>query len=355
MQTPDSEPSDDNESGDDAVSSAEDQAIANYIIPHLGTSNIPVSVAIQHNNAKAEGNQTVQAYAKFCGRDWTYYVQKVRVVLGRPSEVSTRDASMSSPVSLNGSPNVDIDLGPSKMISRCHAELLYKDDDATWRLKVNGRNGVKRNDHILRKDQETALGSGDVLEIDGTQMMFITADTPAEIHPMFLNRMQEVPHHGKTARANKQSHAHPPTSYAPAQSSPPRHAIASATNLSRSDDGPLIVPAQPDYVKPVTPNRSPKKQPRTSSALKESPTFKRGYVIETSEQIDFKDDATKDIKPMIPYAVMITQAILSTPDECIPLNKIYDFITANFAYYRHLTTNWQVGLALQCLDGIDEG
>ncbi|KAL8844000.1 MAG: hypothetical protein Q9176_001695 [Flavoplaca citrina] len=338
LQTPDSQPSDDNESED---SSAEDQAIANQIIPHLGTSNIPVSVAIQHNNAKAEGNQTVQAYAKFCGRDWTYYVQKVRVILGRPSDANVRHASVSSPVSLNGAPNVDIDLGPSKMISRCHAELLYKDHDATWCLKVNGRNGVKRNDQILRKDQETALGSGDVLEIDGTQMMFITADTPAEIHPMFLSRIQEVPHHGKTARANKQSHAHPQTSYAPAPSSPPRDASTSATNLSRSNGGTVIAPAPPDYVKPVTPNRSPKKQPRTSSALKESPTFKRGYVIETSEQIDFKDDATKDLKPTIPYSVMITQAILSTPEECIPLNKIYDFITANFAYYRHLTTNWQ--------------
>lgn len=261
---------------------------------------------------------------------------------------------MSSPVSLNGAPNVDIDLGPSKMISRCHAELLYKDHDATWCLKVNGRNGVKRNDQMLRKDQETALGSGDVLEIDGTQMMFITADTPAEIHPMFLNRIQELPHQDKTARANKQSHAHPPTSYAPAPSSPSQHGITSATNLSRSNGGTVIAPAPPDYVKPVTPNRSPKKQPRTSSALKESPTFKRGYVIETSEQIDFKDDATKDLKPMIPYSVMITQAILSTPEECIPLNKIYDFITANFAYYRHLTTNWQVRSVLERSGGMDE-
>ncbi|KAL8759674.1 MAG: hypothetical protein Q9199_000635 [Rusavskia elegans] len=345
LQTPDSEPADDNELDDDAPSSADDQNLADNIIPHLEIAKGPVVVATQHSNAKSQRNKTVRAYAKFCGRDWTYYVQKVRVGIGRPPDAISSHSStagvVSSPVSLNGAPNVDIDLGPSKMISRAHAELLYKDDDQTWRLEVKGRNGVRRNDQHLRKGQESALGCGDVLEIDGTQMMFITAEGPAEIHPMFLNRMQEALNHRETARANKHSHAHPQPSYAPVRSSPPPRVTATAVTPSRSNGRTMIAPAPPDYVKPVTPSRSPKKQPRTSSALKESPTFKRGYVIETSEQIDFTDDATKDLKPTIPYAVMITQAILSTPEQCVPLNKIYDFIRANFAYYRHLTTNWQ--------------
>ncbi|KAL8995336.1 MAG: hypothetical protein Q9169_004911 [Polycauliona sp. 2 TL-2023] len=345
LQTPDSEPADDNESDDDALSSAEDQAIADKLVPHLQISKNPVAVATQHSNAKSEGTQTVQAYAKFCGRDWTYYVKNVRVVIGRPPDANAPPSStvgaMSSPGSRSDAPNVDIDLGPSKMISRCHAELLFKNSDSTWRLEVKSRNGVRLNDQLLRQGQESALGCGDVLEIDGTQMMFVTAEGPAEIHPIFLDRLQEATQRDETARADEHSHAHPPTSYARVQAPAQPGAAATVTTPSRSNARTTIAPAPPNYVKPVTPSRSPRKQPRTSSALKEFPTFKRGYVIETSDQIDFTDDATKDLKPTIPYAVMITQAILSTPEQCLPLNKIYDYIMANFAYYRHLTTNWQ--------------
>ncbi|KAL8673327.1 MAG: hypothetical protein Q9168_002251 [Polycauliona sp. 1 TL-2023] len=345
LQTPDSEPADDNDTDNDAISSAEDQTIADKIIPHLQISKFPVAVATQHNNAKAEGTHTVQAYAKFCGRDWTYYVKHVRVVIGRPPDANVGHSSIgsivSSPVSRIDAPNVDIDLGPSKMISRCHAEVLYQTNDAIWRLEVKSRNGVKLNDKQLRQGQESALGCGDVLEIDGTQMMFVTADAKQEIHPMFLNRLEGATERGETAQADKLSHAHPQTSYArPRATSPPR-ATAAATTPSRSNGGAMIAPAPPDYVKPVTPSRSPKKQPHSSSAVKESPTFKRGYVIETTDQIDYTDEITKDLKPAIPYAVMITQAILSTPEDCLPLNKIYDYIMANYAYYRHLATNWQ--------------
>ncbi|KAL8772955.1 MAG: hypothetical protein Q9209_001975 [Squamulea sp. 1 TL-2023] len=345
LQTPESELADGDASDDDVPSSAEAQAVADKIIPHLDVAVAPVNVATQHSNAKSEGAQTVQAYAKFCGRDWTYYVKELRVVLGRPpdavSHYSSSLGTESSPVPREDAPKVDIDLGPSKVVSRSHAEIVYKTDNATWRLQVKGRNGVKKNDQYIRRGQESPLGCGDVLEIDGTQMMFVTADGPATIHPMFLDRMHMIPNNDKTARANVHSHAHPQTSYAAARSSSHSRVAAAANTPSHSNGQTTIAPAPPNYVKPVTPSRSPKKQPRTSSAVKQSPTFKRGYVIETSEQIDFTDDATKDLKPTIPYSVMITQAILSTPDQCTALNKIYDFITANFAYYRHLKTNWQ--------------
>ncbi|KAL8929759.1 MAG: hypothetical protein Q9172_000316 [Xanthocarpia lactea] len=344
LQTPQPEPADDNESDDDVPSDAETQIVAENIIPHLEVAKAPVVVATQYANAKSQSTKSVQAYAKFCGRDWIYYVKKTRVVIGRPPDAIPRQSSVlgagSSPVSRDNTPGVDIDLGPSKMVSRSHAELRYKDDDATWRLEVKGRNGVKLNDQHLRPGQGSALGCGDVVEIDGTQMMFVTAEGRANIHPMFLDRMDMVPNDDDAARANTHSHAHPQTSYAPAPSSQSRVA-ASATTQARSNGKTTIAPAPPSSVKPVTPSRSPKKQPRTSSAVKQSPTFKRGYVIETSEQIDFTDEATKDLKPTIPYSVMITQAILSTPDQCMALNNIYDFIKANFAYYRHLKTNWQ--------------
>ncbi|KAL8809405.1 MAG: hypothetical protein Q9200_003433 [Gallowayella weberi] len=339
--TPEFESADDdnNVTEDDA---AESQAIADKIIPYLDVAKVPVVAATQYVNVNR--SDTVQAFAKLCGRDWTYYVKSVSLVIGRPPDTVSRPGSSclgaeSSPVPRDDSAAVHIDLGPSKMVSRLHAKLEYKNDqNIGWHIEVKGRNGVKVNDRLLRRGQESLLECGDVLDIAGTQMMFITANEKANIHPMFLDRMDMALNDDESTKVDPHSHAHPETLYAQARSSPqPRHVTPSQSNRNTA-----TVPAPPNLTRAVTPTRPQNKQQRTSSAVKQSPTFKRGYVIESSEQIDFTSDSTKDLKPTIPYSVMITQAILSTPDQHMTLSKIYDFIMANFAYYRHLKSNWQV-------------
>ncbi|KAL8806832.1 MAG: hypothetical protein Q9182_001092 [Xanthomendoza sp. 2 TL-2023] len=333
---------DNNVTEDDA---AESQAIADKIIPYLDVAKVPVVAATQYVNVNR--SDTVQAYAKLCGREWTYYVQSVPLVIGRPPDTVSRPGSClgqeSSPGPRDDSATVHIDLGPSKMVSRLHAKLEYKNDqDIGWHVEVKGRNGVKVNDRLLRRGQESLLQCGDVLDIAGTQMMFITANEKANIHAMFLDRMDMAFNDEESIRVDPHSHAHPETVYAQARASPQPRNRATSVTPSQSSRKAATVPAPPNLTRAVTPIRSPNKQPRTSSAVKQSPTFKRGYVIESSEQIDFTSDSTKDLKPTIPYSVMITQAILSTPDQHMTLSKIYEFIMANFAYYRHLKSNWQV-------------
>ncbi|KAL8699938.1 MAG: hypothetical protein Q9224_001193 [Gallowayella concinna] len=342
--TPESDSADDDNTDDDA---AQFQAVADKIIPYLDVAKGPVVAATQYANV--EGSESVQAFAKFCGRDWTYYVKDVSLVIGRPPDAVSRPSSClgaeSSPVPRDDSTIVHIDLGPSKMVSRLHAKLEYKNDKKVgWHVEVKGRNGLRLNDRLLRCGQESILQCGDVLDVAGTQMMFVTANDKAKIHSMFLERMQRMEmaqNDDESTKVDPHHHAHPETSYAPARSSPQPRNLAVAVTPSQSSRRTTIVPAPPNLTSAVTPTRSPNKQQRTSSAVKQSPTFKRGYVIESSEQIDFTSDSTKDLKPTIPYSVMITQAILSTPDQHMTLSRIYDFIMANFAYYRHLKTNWQ--------------
>ncbi|KAL8943405.1 MAG: hypothetical protein Q9216_001114, partial [Gyalolechia sp. 2 TL-2023] len=343
--TPEIDPDEDSDSAADSGSEVEGQTLADKLTPYLAVAKAPVAVAVKHHNSQSE-KVGVKAYARISGQNWTYYVKQETVTIGRPPDAASRHSSShgaeSSPVPRTEVEEIDIDLGPSKTISRCHAQIFF--EQSQWQVEVKGRNGLRVNDRDLRRGYKSVLGSGDVLEIAGTQMVFIAAGEKINIHPMFLDRMAMY-EDDETARTNKDSHAHPDTTHVIVSSSSQPRASNAAISLSHANGQAALAPAPPNFVRPSTPVRSPKRlQQSSSSAVKNSSGYAgtySAYRMETTEQIDYSTDATKDLKPSIPYGVMITQAILSKKDETITLNDIYEWIRANFAYYRHLTTNWQ--------------
>jgi hypothetical protein len=56
---------------------------------------------------------------------------------------------------------------------------------------------------------------------------------------------------------------------------------------------------------------------------------------------DLSLDDAKDIKPPYSYATMISQAILSREDQMMSLADIYDWISKQYAFYRHSKSGWQ--------------
>lgn len=64
--------------------------------------------------------------------------------------------------------------------------------------------------------------------------------------------------------------------------------------------------------------------------------------MESTEQIDYALDSSKDLKPGCSYASMITWAIISTDEQALSLNGIYTWIKAHYAYYRNVSSGWQV-------------
>lgn len=283
-------------------------------------------------NTKIENQHgnTVSAYAKVCGRDWTYYVKSPKVSFGRPPDASSRPsmgAESSPALHLDDSSAVHIDLGPNKLVSRLHAELFFDQEDSKWHIIVNGRNGVRLNDQSLRRGQRNIINSGDVLDIAGTEMMFVTAGTRPVVHQMYQEKLREIGYPGIRSQAIS-SHARTPLQ---------------KSAQYRVNGQAVIAPAPPDFVRPLTPTRSPTKLGKPSSGSKESPAYGRGIVMESNEQIDYRSSASRDIKPSWSYATMISQAIMSTPEQYLSLDGIYRWIMANFSYYRHVQSNWQVG------------
>ena len=336
---PPEEEEDDAEESEDTMSNAEAQEVADRIIPLLAIAPYPITVATEHANEQYDGETAgaIQAYAKVCGATWTYYINSTNVNIGRASDPSTRQSMTSRAESspgegIDGSGEIHIDLGPHKHVSRLHGNLYFEGSDARWHVHVEGRNGIKVNHMTLRKGQQRAISCGDILEIAGTQMMFVTANEKAAIHGSFLSKLQETSEDEVLEEAgfNRSSTMQGLHSQDPL----PHNAVDSRAHTN----GTTIAPAPSDFVRPTTPVRSAKKPP----APHHSPAVGGGVEMETNEDIDYSLDAYKDFKPSCSYSCMIGRAILSTRDESMTLAGIYKWISNNFAYYRHNKTNWKV-------------
>lgn len=340
--SPDFHPPLHDDESDDTSSNAEQQELADAVIPHLSVAKDPIVAATEWANTNIEDNTgSVSAFAKVCGRDWTYYVKRLTVNIGRPPDALSRQSTglgaESSPALLNDDPNaIHIDLSPIRQVSRLHAELAFNHEDFKWHVAVHGRNGVKVNDSGFRRGEKIQINSGDVLEIGGTQMMFVGASGQAVIHPMFLERLREEP---EPHAVDSQAHSHQEDS---GPSVRPHSSQTLPGTRTRVNGQAVIAPAPPNFVRETTPATSPRRAAQAGSGKKRSPPFGRGIVIETNELIDYSSDSAKDIKPGLSYATMISQAILSTPEQYLSLKGIYAWIATNFSYYRHLKTNWQV-------------
>lgn len=266
-------------------------------------------------------------------------MKDTHIYIGRPPDVPSVHNSDVSEAS--GSPHLltHIDLGPSKLISRMHAKLYFDEEASKWIVIVYGRNGVKVNDIHLRCGQKIPIRSGDVIEIVGTQMMFVAVDGQPEIHPTFLQKLRDqIP---PNLEPNNISQPH----YLPDNSKPigPAPSLTQSSARSRVNGQAILAPAPPDFRR-STPTKTQRTSAQTGLNLNQSPPFGRGIVMESSQLIDYSSDSAKDIKPGLSYATMIAQAITSTPDQSISLKGIYDWIVTNFSYYRHHGGNWQVSL-----------
>ncbi|OJJ60933.1 hypothetical protein ASPSYDRAFT_147363 [Aspergillus sydowii CBS 593.65] len=328
------------ESADEAGGSSperelsENQDLVDLVISYLQVAREEVRVLRDHSNAKTESKQSIRAYAKIAGRNWTYYVKSLHVNIGREPDREQKLDEQSSPVTIaaRALPDVHVDLGPSKFVSRLHAEIFYDGEEtASWHIRVNGRNGVRLNQAILKRGTDAVLTCGDIIEIANTSMMFVTPGDKANIHPSFIDRAQRM--------ANGEED--PATYDAPQHAHPQQTPTAQRTqDVVPNSTGPSLAPAPQFLKRQVTP---PPRSPDTIGArtAKQSPLYNRGMMMESTEEIDYSKDAAKDLKPPYSYATLIAQAIFSSEEEKLTLNNIYNWIMEKYAFYRHSQSGWQ--------------
>lgn len=275
----------------------------NFIIRHLGTpsDNLPTYVSKKYNNDSIVGNE-IQAYAKIAGCNWTYYVKSLSISIGRNTEFHTNNSTANANA-VNNPDLIDIDLGPSKVVSRKHASIEYNLNGRKWQLFIHGRNGLKVNGLRLNISSNIPydLTSGNIIDIGGTQMMFILPDAPPVIPNYFRHLLAN-----KRVKLNNSSYKN---NYNSGTSTDNKAKSENVTNQVKAFQLQEGIPA-------LHPNSI------------------------SSEQ-DYSKDEARDLKPPYSYATMITQAILSNPQGILSLAEIYDWISSHFAYYRHTKQGWQ--------------
>lgn len=320
----------------------------NHLINHLRIPGYTTNASIDYANdlqmRKAIGNN-VAAFAKVAARDWCFFVQKTRFIIGRADAASrsqTRQASANGPnYSEASEPNpwgVDIDLGPERQVSRVHADIEYDGDDMVWYLTCNSRNGLKLDDRSLTKGQREPLHSGICIHVMGTQMLFLLAEGPDEFHPMIWR--QTLNHN---AGLSDEEDGQPPTRTAPP------HAHPSGPTPKREPYDPFPpTSARSRQAHPYssqltsTPGHPMPGTPATFSRSKASPsTYPRGMMLDSTEDIDYSQDSAKDIKPPHSYAQLIGQAILQSEEQMLTLSNIYEYIKDHYAFFRNTSSGWQ--------------
>jgi forkhead protein FKH len=319
------------QSGDDSEIVSQSDLV-DSVVSYLQLSKEPVIAVREYANDRQDDSNKVSAYAKIAGRDWTYFVQEQAVNIGRPPDErqSVNGLGASSPVSdMKEVLPVHIDLGPSKIVSRHHASIFYDGDypaGGGWHVRVNGRNGVRVDNILLKRGSRQQISSGTILEIAGTQMMFVTPGDPAQIAQYFIDQAKNAATTDELAPASR---PHPEPALLP-----PAPGYQS------------LAPAPPDYKRAATPPSQPldgrNQRGVFDSKATMSPMYGRGMMLESTQEIDYSRDSAKDLKPPYSYANMIAQAIFSTSEEKLTLSNIYSYIAHNFAFYRHSNSGWQV-------------
>jgi hypothetical protein len=294
----------------------------------------PPVVSKQWANEKnfQQNTHGITAYAKVSGCNWTYYVRDLVIRIGRPPDTRPATAGSHTPPQINPEDRVHIDLGPSKWVSRNHAIISYDDRDGEhdWRIHVLGRNGVKIDDESYKKDSTIVLRSGSVIEIGGVQMMFVLPNKPPVIATSILRRArlreyvvdEEIP----LPFTRNEPGVEEPTS--------PIDKLATASAL--------VQEAFPALQMPSEKRSRSNTQTQVPGSAATAPTYQRGVLMEMTEDMDYSQDALKEVKPPYSYALMIAQAILSSETEQMTLASIYQFIMDKYAFYRHSNTGWQV-------------
>lgn len=311
------------------------QDTVDLVISYLNMPREELRVTRDHSNTKTENKQSIQAYAKIAGRNWTYYVKTLHVNIGREPDREQRSNEQSSPVTIaaRALPDVHVDLGPSKFVSRLHAEIFYDGEQTpAWHIRVNGRNGVRLNNAILKRGVDAILSCGDIIEVANCQMMFVTPGDDANIHPSFIERAQRI--------ASGQEPDPATQAWDASQHSHPKASQMTESARPSSSGGPSLAPPPQFLNRNVTP---PPRSPDTvgQRTAKQSPLYNRGMMMESTEEIDYSKDAAKDLKPPYSYATLIAQAIFSSEEEKLTLNSIYNWIMERYAFYRHSQSGWQ--------------
>lgn len=347
------------------------QGLINAVISVLQGPEQATMVSKQYSNERNLATE-VQAYAKISGKDWTYYVKGLEISIGRNTDTAV---SLPTVDVKDGNSTIDIDLGPAKVVSRKHAVIKFNMQHGGWELLVLGRNGAKVNFKRVQVGPAAPpvlLTSGTILDIGGTQMIFILPEQEPFVSQACINHLipKLVARYGSAVTSGYRASDVNALLYDILKDSDylkrqplqqPQQQIRTFKmygngTSNHGEYGPgMQLNADSQFISGaaginnggvmLSPGSANGQMGHTDLNLSYSNPNQSLTQIGFPQSLDFASDLSRDenknVKPPHSYATMITQAILSTREGVISLADIYKYISSNYAYYRFAKTGWQ--------------
>ncbi|CUS20745.1 LAQU0S01e13718g1_1 [Lachancea quebecensis] len=264
-------------------------------------SELPMTEFHDGTNSETEQSK-ISAYARLDFQSFTFYVQTLQVIIGRRSE---NDFSH----------KVDVNLGPSKSISRRHAQIFYNFGTGRFELSIMGKNGAFVDDTFVERGITVQLKNKAKVQIGQIPFQFVLPEQEGKekkaIEPVDAISL-------KTALNNNNKLAEISRSVTPIP-------IPSGESAEIKDEE---IKDQPPKKK-TPPKKKEKKEPKAPKPPKK---------IYTLEEIP----PEYRTKPTGSYSNLITACLrkFSSP-KGMSLSGIYAGIRELFPYYKYCPDGWQ--------------
>lgn len=245
-----------------------------------------------------DGRGEVRAFAKLQGRSWSYYIQKVSVVLGAGPEGASPipPTSLAALTSGAAAGDVDLCLGTEEGISRKHLRIDYAGPQG-WELYCFGKAGVSVDgQHYEAFCQPVILGPKSRISVAGKEFYFLL---PVGV--------------GVGASAS---------------SAGPGASMGYRSAADRSSPEPPAKPAS---------RQNNQRSPNAKEEVEEEDEAESGG----EEAATPSHNGSAHQKPFISYACLIAEAINSSPQERLTLADIYKYLMERYPYFRHTKNGWQ--------------
>lgn len=238
--------------------------------------------------ALPEEQPTISAYARLDFQSFTFYVQTLHVIIGRRSE---NDFSH----------KVDVNLGPSKSISRRHAQIFYNFGTGRFELSIIGKNGAFVDDIFVERGNTVPLKNRTKIQIGQIPFQFA------------------LPEHEKSEKELRSPEQPPSIGPQDLESNPSKI----KTEEEKKTKAPSPSPKKLSKKTPVKKEKKPAKVPKKVYTLEEIP-------------IDYRT------KPTYSYSALLTTCIRKySSAKGMSLSEIYAGIRELFPYYKYCPDGWQ--------------
>ncbi|AQZ10559.1 FHL1 (YPR104C) [Zygosaccharomyces parabailii] len=270
---------------------------------------------LQENNVPLLDEQsTISAYARLDFQSFTFYVQTLHVIIGRRSENDFTH-------------KVDVNLGPSKSISRRHAQIFYNFGTGRFELSIIGKNGAFVDDIFVERGNTVPLKNRTKIQIGQIPFQFILPDQEKGEQ---TQKSSESPLSAGPEELDAKVKAEVELNKLPEDITTDAPLLDDATTNIETD----IVNAIGASVSPAPP--APKKAPVKKEKEKRQPKVpKRVYSLEEIPP-EYRT------KPSCSYSSLLTTCIRKyTSPKGMSLSEIYAGIRELFPYYKYCPDGWQ--------------